>query len=119
MSNKRLRVAVAGSHFYPDVMVTSSAADQASAMVKAEPKLIIEVPLPSTAAYERGQKLSYYRSLPSLQKSALVDLDTRRTDGYRVGADGLWVLHPFDAGQAVHLASVALNIAAAQLFAEI
>jgi Uma2 family endonuclease len=119
MRNKRLRVAVAGSYFYPDVMVTSSAVDQASALVKAEPKLIIEVLLPSTAECDRGQKFSYYRSLPSLQKSALVDLDTRRTDSYCLGADGLWALHPFDAGQAVHLASVALNITAAQLFAEI
>ena len=37
----------------------------------------------------------------------------------RKGADGLWVLHPFDAGQAVHLASVGLDIGAEQLFAEV
>ena len=110
MSDMRLSVAAAGSYFYPDVMVTCSAADQASGLVKAEPKLIIEVLSPSTAADDRGQKFSYYRSLPSLQEYALVDLDTRRTDGYRLGADGLW---------AVHLASVALNITSAQLFAEI
>ena len=119
MSDMRLSVAAAGSYFYPDVTVTCSAADQASALVKAEPKLIIEVLSPSTAAYDRGQKFSYYRSLPSLQEYALVDLDTRRTDGYRLGADGLWVLHPFGAGEVLHLASVALNITSAQLFAEI
>ena len=119
MSDMRLSVAAAGSYFYPDVMVTCSSADQASALVKAEPKLIIEVLSSSTAADDRGQKFSYYRSLPSLQEYALVDLDTRRTDAYRLGADGLWVLHPFEAGEAVHLASVALNITAAQLFAEI
>ena len=119
MSGMRLSVAAAGSYFYPGVMVTCSAADQASALVKAEPKLIIEVLSLSTAADDRGQKFSYYRSLPSLQEYALVDLDTRRTDGYRLGADGLWVLHPFEAGEAVHLASVALNITSAQLFAEI
>ena len=119
MSDMRLSVAAAGSYFYPDVMVTCSAADQASALVKTEPKLIIEVLSPTTAAYDRGQKFSYYRSLPSLQEYALVDLDTRRTDGYRLGADGLWVLYPFGAGEVVHLASVALNITSAQLFAEI
>ena len=46
-------------------------------------------------------------------------LDNRRTDIDRKGADGLWVLHPFDAGQAVHLASVGLDIGAEQLFAEV
>ena len=49
----------------------------------------------------------------------LVDIDTRRTDLYRKGVDALWVLHPFDGGQTVHLASVALSITAETLFAEV
>jgi len=43
MSDMRLHVAAANSYFYPDVLVTCSALDQASAMVKTEPKLIAEV----------------------------------------------------------------------------
>lgn len=119
MSDMRLNVAAAGSYFYPDVMVTCSMADQASALIKSEPKLIIEVLSPSTAAYDRGVKFSQYRSLPSLQEYVMVDLDTRRTDVYRLGADGLWVLHPFAGDDVVQLASVALDITAAKLFAEI
>ena len=119
MADMRLNVATLDSYFYPDILVTCSANDRASSLVKSEPKLIVEVLSPSTAAYDRGLKFSHYRSLPSLQEYALVDLDTRRTDGYRLGADGLWVLHPFGAGEVVHLASVALNITSAQLFAEI
>lgn len=119
MSDMRLSVAALGSYFYPDVMVTCSAADQASALIKAEPKLIIEVLSPSTAAYDRGVKFSHYRSLPSLQEYVLVDLDSRSTDVYRKGSDGLWVLHPFTGDETVQLASVALDITAAQLFAEI
>jgi hypothetical protein len=38
---------------------------------------------------------------------------------YRKGADGSWVLHPFASGETVSLASVALEISAAQLFAEV
>ena len=49
----------------------------------------------------------------------MVGLDTRATDCYRKGADGLWVLHPFVRGEAVALASVALTLTAAQLFAEV
>ena len=49
----------------------------------------------------------------------LIDLDTRSTDCYRKGADGLWVLHPRARGEAVSLASVALEIGAAHLFAEV
>ena len=48
-----------------------------------------------------------------------MDIDTRSTDCYRKGADGLWVLHPFAKGEPVRLASVALEMTAAQLFAEV
>ena len=119
MSDMRLHVATANSYFYPDVLVTCSALDQASAMVKTEPKLIAEVLSPTTAAYDRGLKFGHYRTLPSLEEYLMVDLDTRATDCYRKGADGLWVLHPFARGEVVALASVALTLTAAQLFAEV
>ncbi len=119
MSDMRLFVAAANSYFYPDVLVTCSALDQASPLVKTEPKLIVEVLSPSTAAYDRGPKFSHYRSLPSLQEYVLIDLDTRSTDGYRKGTDGLWVLHPFARGEPVELASVALTLPAEKLFADV
>ncbi|GBU15534.1 hypothetical protein AwPolaro_09120 [Polaromonas sp.] len=119
MSDMRLHVAAANSYFYPDVLVTCSALDLASPMVKAEPKLIVEVLSPSTAAYDRGQKFSYYRSLASLEEYVLIDLDRRSADSYQKGVNGLWVLHPFAPGAAVVLSSVALALSAAQLFAEV
>jgi len=119
MSDMRLHVAAANSYFYPDMLVTCSALDLTSAMVKTEPKLIAEVLSPTTAAYDRGLKFGRYRTLPSLEEYLVVDLDTRATDCYRKGADGLWVLHPFAHGEAVELSSVALTLTAAQLFAEV
>lgn len=119
MSDMRLRVAAANAYFYPDVMVTCSAQDLASPMHKAEPKLIAEVLSPGTAAYDRGLKFSHYRTLASLQEYVLIDLDSRRVDCYRLGADGLWVLHPVAPGETLVLASVALEMGAAQLFADV
>lgn len=107
------------AYFYPDVVVTRSAADRASPMVKCEPLFIAEVLSPGTAAYDRGEKFAHYRQIPSLQEVAFIDVDSRRTDVYRKGADGLWVLHPFDAGATVTLASVALSLGAELLFAEV
>ena len=118
-TDMRLHVAALGNYFYPDVMVTCSAADVASPLAKSEPKLIVEVLSPSTAAYDRGLKFSHCRNLPSLQEYVLVDIDTRAVDCYALGSDGLWVLHPFAANETVTLASVALQITAAQLFAEV
>lgn len=119
MTQMKLNVRALDSYFYPDVIVTCSAADQQNPLIKSEPKLLVEVLSPSTAAYDRGDKFACYRQLPTLEEFVLVDLDTRATDVYRKGADGLWVLHPFAAGQTVRLASVELEISAAELFAEI
>jgi Uma2 family endonuclease len=107
------------NYFYPDVVVTCSDADRSSSLVKREPTLIIEVLSPSTAAYDRGEKFARYRSIASLKEIAFIDMSSRRTDVYRRGADGLWVLHPFDAGAAVTLASVELTVSAAIMFAEV
>lgn len=119
MSDMRVQVAAVNSYFYPDVLVTCSALDLASPLSKSEPKLIVEVLSPSTAAFDRGLKFSHYRSLASLEEYALVDLDTRSTDVYRKGLDGLWVLHPFAKDETVTLASVALSLTPVQLFADV
>ena len=49
----------------------------------------------------------------------LVDIDTRAVDCYSLGKGARGCLYPFAASQAVLLASIALQLAAAQLFAEI
>ncbi|MDR0457463.1 MAG: Uma2 family endonuclease [Burkholderiaceae bacterium] len=107
------------SFFYPDVVVTCSAADRQSPLVKREPTLIAEVLSRSTAAYDLGSKFAHYRQIPTLREIAFIDLDARRADVYRRGADGLWVLHPFDAGMDMQLASIDLTITAAALFADV
>lgn len=119
MSDMKLHVAARNCYFYPDVLVTCSTVDHASPLVKSEPILLIEVLSPTTAAYGRGDKFAHYRSIASLSEYVLVDIDSRRADVYRKGADGLWVLHPFEPGQVVVLASVDLEIGADRLFAEI
>ena len=119
MSDMRLRVEAADAYFYPDVMVTCSDADRASPLVKREPLLVVEVLSSSTAAYDRGAKFGHYRRLPSLREFALVDPEARTADVYRLGDDGLWVLHPSARGEAVVLASVGLTLDAERLYADV
>lgn len=118
MLDMRLWLADAHSYFYPDVFVTCSAQDT-HPLQKQHPLLVVEVLSPSTAAHDRGAKFAAYRRAASLQEYALVDPDTRTTDVYRRGADGLWVLHPFGAEETVHFASVALALPPADLWADV
>lgn len=119
MADMKVAAADDSSYFYPDVVVTCSAADRQSPLIKREPTLIAEVLSPGTAAYDRGSKFAHYRQIPTLREIAFIDMDERRIDVHRKGADGLWVLHPFDAGEDVQLASVNLTITAAALFADV
>jgi Uma2 family endonuclease len=119
MADMKLRVEAANSFHYPDVMVTCSAADAQDRLVKREPRLLVEVLSESTAGYDRGAKFGIYRLLPSLQEYVLIDPVERTTDVYRKGPDGLWVLHPFAAGDTVRFESVHLDLSASVLFAEV
>ena len=119
MGDVKLRVEASDCYFYPDVMVTCSAADAASRLIKREAVLVVEVLSPSTSAYDRGDKFADYRALPTLREYLLVDVDKQRCDLYRLGADGLWVLHPTQGDEPLVLASVGLTVAPAVLWADL
>lgn len=119
-SDVKLRVDEADCYFYPDLMVTCSQTDSGDRLVKREPVLVVEVLSSGTAAYDRGDKFACYRMLPQLREYLLVDIAARRCDLFRKQApDGLWVLHPTDEKQALHLASVDLTMAPEALWADL
>ena len=77
---------------------------------------MVEVLSPTTQAYDRSLKFALYRRLASLQEYALVDPDTHRVEVFRVGADGLWVLHDMSEGEALSLASLGCEVPLAEVF---
>lgn len=115
----KLRVEAADCFFYPDVMVTCGAADKAQRLIKREPVLVVEVLSPSTAAFDRGDKFADYRLLPTPAEYLLVDVNRRRCDLFRKGADGLWVLHATGADEALRLDSVDLSVPPEALWADV
>ncbi len=119
MADMKVQADVASSYFYPDVVVTCSAADADSRQIKREPLLIIEVLSPGTEAYDRGAKFQRYRQISSLVEYALVDIEQRQVDIFRKTPEGLWLLHPFDAAMPVTFASVDLTLNAQILYDEI
>jgi Uma2 family endonuclease len=122
IADMKLYVAARNNYFYPDVMITCSETDREDTLIKREPKLIVEVLSPSTAAYDRGEKFANYRALPSLREYVLIDAEKRSIDVYRLGDQGLWVLHPADltiAKASVHFASFDCSMTTEQLFADV
>lgn len=118
-SDVKLRIEAADYFVHPDLMVTCSAADAADRLIKREPVLVVEVLSSSTAAFDRGDKFAAYRLLPSLRECLLVDVEQRRCELYRIGPDGLWVLHPGASGEGVKLACVDLSVLGGDPWAEL
>ena len=122
MSDMKLSIKTLSNFFYPDIMVSCDPADRESRMSKSEPKLIVEILSPSTANYDRGEKFVSYRQIPSLREYVMVDIDKRQIEVYRLGDQGLWVLHPIDlrvVAATLSLTPVELTLTAEQVFADV
>ncbi|MCU0923667.1 MAG: Uma2 family endonuclease [Burkholderiaceae bacterium] len=104
---------------YPDVFVTCDKADLATDRIFRAPTLVVEILSPTTQAYDRSQKFALYRRIPALREYILVDPDTRRVEGFRRGADGLWVLHDMSDGDTLEAACLGLRVPLAEVFAGI
>ena len=119
ITDMKLRVDEADACFGPDVMVSCSARDAGDPLLEREPVLLVEVLSPATAAFDRGDKFAADRLLATLREYLPVDPRTRRSDLFRLGAEGRWVLHPAALGAGLRLDSVALDLGAEALWAEV
>ncbi|MDQ2778056.1 MAG: Uma2 family endonuclease [Pseudomonadota bacterium] len=63
----KLRVESRGAYVYPDKMVTYGTDDAGQSQFKREPLLLVEVLSPTTAAFDRGERVAAYRSLAPLR----------------------------------------------------
>ena len=69
------------------------------------PTLLVEILSPSTAAYDRGEKLDHYRAIPSLREVLLIAQDTRKVEHHHRLDTGQWLLTVYESG-AVALATL-------------
>jgi Uma2 family endonuclease len=65
----------------PDIVVRCGAVTGKNYIT--DPVVIVEVLSPSTMDHDRGPKLAFYKSLPSVEHIALVYQDQRRVEHYR------------------------------------
>lgn len=106
-----LRVRVQGTRLitYPD---TSVICDQLQldpedprGHTALNPTLLVEVLSPSTEEYDRGEKLTHYKRIPSLREVMLIAHDERRVDVWRRTGER-WTQISFQGDEAVTLESL-------------
>jgi Uma2 family endonuclease len=115
----KVRVDAANIGAYPDVMAVCgerSFHDQRRDTIT-NPTLIVEILSDSTEAYDRGDKFSHYRRLPSLRTYLLLSQHRVSAELYVRQDDGLWLLSTYESlSETVPLESVGASLALAEIY---
>jgi len=94
-SEMRIKVNETGLYTYPDAAVVCNEMQldrRTKSVTLLNPTLIIEVLSPSTEAYDRGEKFTHYRQLPSLTDYILITTQSPQVEHYQLQDDGDWRL---------------------------
>jgi Uma2 family endonuclease len=118
IADVKVQVEPGQKYFYPDVMVTCDKRDDDAQFVQF-PCLIVEVLSPSTEAIDRGTKFARYRQLASLQEYVLVQTIQPGVEVFRRNDRGQWVLSEYSLEDSLHLESIDVNIAVADLYRQV
>lgn len=116
----RVRVKATGLGTYPDVTVVCGRLehdpDDRTGHTAINPCVIVEVLSPSTEEYDRGEKLSHYQTIPSLEEIVLVAHDRHEIEVVRREATGTWSRHIAGAGQTARLTSIMCDLALVEVY---
>ena len=119
-SDMRVRV-TKSAYFYPDVVALCGKPQYTNETRNTllNPMVIIEVSSPSTGKFDRGDKFSYYREIPSLVDYLLVYQDRMHIEHYTRQGD-TWVLRDFrQAEDVVTLASIDCTLALSDVYRKV
>ena len=92
-ANIRIKVPAAAPYRYPDLAVLCDKPiyeEIGGIEALTNPALIVEVLSPSTEAYDRGDKFTYYKSIPSFREYLLVAQHRPHLTHYVKQAGGRW-----------------------------
>ena len=116
-SDLRIGVRATGLVTYPDVSVVYAALQRdpidRTGNTIANPKVLIEILSPSTAEYDRGEKLVHYQQIESLDAIVLFDHAAQRAEVWeRRGTT--W--NPREERERVELATIGCTLAIAEIY---
>lgn len=119
-SDVRVHIEATQLDTYPDVSVVCGKPETAEADSHAllNPSLLVEVLSDSTEAYDRGQKASHYRQIPSLRAYLLVSQHEPKLELQVREADGRWILLEAGEGQALEIEALGVRLAVAEVYLE-
>lgn len=119
-SDVRVHVEATQLDTYPDVSVVCGKPETAELDAHAllNPIMIVEVLSDSTEAYDRGQKASHYRRIPSLRAYLLVSQSEQKLELQVRSADGPWTLFEAGVGERLTIEPLGIELAVDEVYWE-
>jgi Uma2 family endonuclease len=117
-SDLRVRVLAAGLATYPDgtVVCGPRQLDPEDGISVTNPTLLVEVLSKSTEAYDRGEKFTHYKRIPSLRQYVLVSQMERRVEVWTRDGDITWTLAVSKEGDVADLGSIGARLDVRELY---
>jgi Uma2 family endonuclease len=118
-SDQRIFIPEEGSFVYPDLSVICGEREYAAFDPNSilNPRLVVEVVSPSSAAFDRSGKFQRYATLPSLMEYVIVEQSTLLVHVFLRAADGKWLMSSYhDLDQSVRLESIDVSIPMAYIY---
>ncbi len=119
VADQRLWIPNRNLYTYPDVMVAPRPLERQSGRTDTitNPVMIAEVLSNSTKSYDRDEKFSAYRTIPTFQEYLLIDQYTSHVEKYFKTESHKWIFTEYDGLEAcILLASISSEIFLADLY---
>ena len=119
-SELRVRVKQTGLGTYPDITVICGRLERdpedRAGHTAINPRVLVEILSPSTEVYDRGEKLTHYQTIPSLEEIVLVAHDRHEILILRREPSGTWSRHTAGPGETARLTSINCDLAVSEVY---
>jgi Uma2 family endonuclease len=122
VADQRLWIPKRNLYTYPDIMVVPRPLERQQGRTDTliHPVMIAEVLSKSTKSYDRDEKFSAYRTIPSFQEYLLIDQYTLHAEQYFKTEPHQWIFTEYnDADALIELSSIPFEICLADLYENI
>ncbi|TVP57994.1 MAG: Uma2 family endonuclease [Nodularia sp. (in: Bacteria)] len=106
VSDVKVQVTPNSPYYYPDLIVSCDPQDLKAHKFIQYPRIIAEVLSPGTSARDRGEKLSDYLKMPTLQEYLMIDSEKISVERYSRGEGRMWLYYPYIPRDVITLSSI-------------
>jgi Uma2 family endonuclease len=118
-SDMRVHIPATGRFVYPDASIVCGRPQYKDEHIDTllNPRVIVEVLLPMTEAYDRGDKFANYRTIASLMHYIIAAQDKPFVEVYTRQDDGAWMLREYGPGKMITLSALECSLEVDQIYA--